>query len=54
MTEDEARQLREAWAITGRECKHKTLTLETTDTGYLTGNHVCLKCGVQMEARPKT
>jgi hypothetical protein len=26
-------------------CTHKTLTLQETDTGYLTGHYVCVHCG---------
>jgi hypothetical protein len=26
-------------------CTHKTLTLQETDTGYLTGHYVCVRCG---------
>jgi hypothetical protein len=47
MTKAEAEALRVKWKgqIDPPACEHPNQELETSESGYLTGNHHCVDCG---------
>jgi hypothetical protein len=47
MTSGEAAALRAKWEhqVDPRPCAYITLEWEQNDSGYLTGNYICLACG---------
>lgn len=47
MTEAQAAALREKWTqrVDPPPCAHLNQELESSDSGYLTGNHHCIDCG---------
>ena len=47
MQMNQAAALRVKWKkrVEPRPCAHLTLELEQNDSGYLTGNYLCIACG---------
>ena len=47
MTPSQAAELREKWKqnVVPQSCPHARVELESSDNGYLTGNHHCTVCG---------
>jgi hypothetical protein len=52
MKETEAETLRIEWSKLGHPpCTHKALILQETNTGYLTGAYICVRCGEEVVRR---
>ncbi len=49
MTPKEIRELRQAWEkLDNPPCDHISLQLARSDKGYLIGEYICTRCGVQV------
>lgn len=50
MTATQAAELRAKWKklVDPPPCAHLNQELESSDSGYLTGNHHCIECGESM------
>ncbi len=48
MTATQAAELRMKWneRVNPQPCEHLTLELERSDNRYLTGNYICIVCGI--------
>ena len=54
MKTSEVKALRSEWQKLGSPaCTHTNLSLEETNTGYLTGNYVCVRCGAEVFRKPQ-